>query len=247
VINSKNLVVDLGNTLTKTAIYDQNKLIELRSFKTLFVCDIELMLRKHHEINQCIISVTGLFEEDLKSYLKITFPNFIELNGYSQLPFTNTYESKGTQGSDRIAAIAGAQFLFPKINVLVIDAGTAITYDVIDNQSVYKGGSISPGLQTRYKALNYFTQKLPLLEKKETFDIIGTNTPQAIISGVQNGLVFEIEGYITRLKEVYSELEVLLSGGDSEFISKNIKYICKLEPDLVLIGLNQILNFIRIN
>jgi type III pantothenate kinase len=238
-----NLILDIGNTRTKVALYNCGEIETLKIFDNIMICDIEFMLRGSQNTNNCIVSVTGNFDEHLKKYLQNTFPNLIELNGFTPLPFINQYESKQTQGPDRIASVAGAYSIFPKCNILIIDAGTAITYDFIDSDGNYLGGNISPGIETRFKALNTFTKKLPLLNSDKNFSLIGKNTEQAIINGVQNGAIFEIDGYIDTLNNNYSNLRIIMTGGDAEFLSNKLKNTIFVDANLVLNGLNRILEY----
>lgn len=238
-----NLIIDIGNTRIKVAIFDNNTIAELKIFDVLKLSDIEALLYKFPEIDKCIFSCVGEKEESLVGSLKNNVSAFIELTGNIPLPFNNKYESKATQGSDRIAAIAGAQVIFPDSNVLIIDAGTTITFDFIDASGTYKGGNISPGVDARFKSLHTFTKKLPLLSKKEIKNLWGINTNQAIESGVQNGIVFEIGGYIELLQKYYKNLKTIITGGDAEFLANKIKSIIFAESNLVLIGLNRILEY----
>ena len=137
----------------------------------------------------------------------------------------------------------GANNIFPDTNVLVIDLGTAITFDLVNNKNQYLGGTISPGLNLRFKALNQFTDQLPLLEKREKFDIIGNDTHSAIISGVQTGIKFEIEGYIHQLQNDYDRLKTILTGGDAIFFDKMLKNTIFVNLNLNFVGLNIILEF----
>jgi len=174
-------------------------------------------------------------------YLKDKVNNFIYLNKKTKLPIINLYESPDTLGKDRLAAIIGANNIFKNQDVLVIDAGTAITFDFINKNNEYIGGNISPGLEMRYKSLNLFTSKLPLIKKDEKFNLIGKNTKEAIISGVQNGLVFEIDSYINIFKEKFNNIKIILTGGDSFFFEHKLKNCIFAEVFLIAIGLNKIL------
>jgi len=238
-----NLIIDVGNTRTKVAIFNNNELIELKVFDDPLVCDLEFVLRNYPDTKNCIVSVTGLIDKNIQQYLKNTFPNIVELTGFTALPFANNYETKQTQGPDRIAGIAGAQQQFPKSNVLLIDAGTAINYDYIDFEGNYWGGNISAGIEMRFKALNSYTQKLPLLSKENNFELLGINTQQAIISGVQNGVIFEVEGYIAALQNKYTELKVIITGGDADFLAGKLKSPIFVNKNIVLFGLNRILDY----
>ncbi|RYE23987.1 MAG: type III pantothenate kinase [Sphingobacteriaceae bacterium] len=159
----------------------------------------------------------------------------------------NHYQNPEKLGLDRLAAVAGAHFLYPKNSNLVIDAGTCITYDYVDEQGNYFGGSISPGLKMRFKALNHYTKKLPLIEAETGFNKnTGRNTQEAILSGVQNGLRYEAEGFIKNLMQ-QQNTNILLTGGDFGFFDTHLKssifaaYV-KPEPYLVLKGLNAVIH-----
>ena len=156
----------------------------------------------------------------------------------------NQYKTPQTLGPDRLAAVIGAYKLFPGQGSLVVDAGTTITYDRVDTKGNYFGGSISPGLNMRYKALNYYTGKLPLIDAEPAFaDNYGSDTTLAIRSGVQNGIKYELTGFIESYRKDEPELNIILTGGDSIFFDTLLKnsifapYI-KIEPYLVLKGLN---------
>jgi type III pantothenate kinase len=172
---------------------------------------------------------------------------FIELNEYTDIPIENLYETKSTLGKDRLAAVIGANNIFPDSNVLVIDMGTAITYDFINTSKQFIGGTISPGMEMRFKALNHYTDQLPLLKKNENYQTIGKNTSEAIISGVQNGILFEIDGYINTLKSNYNDIKVILTGGDAIFFDKKLKNTIFVNLNLNFIGLNTILEHNKSN
>jgi len=236
-----NLVIDIGNTRSKVAIFSNKKIVEQWTFDELKVSDIEKLLQIFPETDKCILSNVGKVNPEIILFIQKAIPEFIELSSNTPLPFTNLYESKSTQGSDRIAAIAGARVIFNNSDVLIIDAGTTITYDFINSSGEYNGGNISPGIDMRFKALHMFTQKLPLLNKKENNFFLGKNTNQAIESGVMNGIICEIEGYITTLQKEFKKLKVVITGGDCEFLAGKFKNIIFAELNLVMIGLNSIL------
>ena len=199
----------------------------------------------------------------------------IVLDENTPLPIQNKYKTPKTLGKDRLAAVIGAYFLDREIKkqpTLVIDAGTCITFDFIDihkSEGIYEGGSISLGLQMRFKALNRFTSKLPLLELSENLPTpIGTTTQEAIQSGVQFGLLSEIKGIIDFYqnqinendKELHTKLNIVICGGDAAILKKwweeyLINFITPshnytqwtIEPNLVLIGLQRIFQFIKNN
>lgn len=238
-----NLIIDIGNSLTKLACFEDNKIIELSQQSRLEKKNIYELVARYNSMNSLIISsVQHIANDDYQEIFR-QFNKTIFLNSDTELPIENLYQSKKTLGYDRIAAVVGANSIFPNQNILVIDAGTAITFDFINSKSQYIGGNISPGLNMRFRALNNFTGKLPLLSAKENFNLIGNSTEEAIISGVQNGMIFEIKSYIYKLKKKYSDIKVILTGGDSFFFEKSLKNLIFAESNLVLIGLNKILDF----
>jgi type III pantothenate kinase len=169
-------------------------------------------------------------------------PYVHRLNDKSKLPFINEYETPETLGPDRLASVAGAMLHYPGEEVLIIDAGTAITYDFLSGDH-YKGGNISPGLTMRFRALHKFTHKLPLETVSGDFTFPGRNTTDALRAGVITGVVYEINEYIRTFKKDHNKLKVILTGGDSEFLKDRIRYRAGHMPDLVLDGLNYILEY----
>jgi len=236
-----NLTIDIGNTRNKFAIFDDSKLIDTISNNDLSITLIESILNKYPKIKNAILSTVKDIEGSILSFLNSKFRYFIELNENTNIPIENLYKTKATLGKDRLAAVIGANNIYSNSNVLVIDMGTAITFDFANKNNQYIGGTISPGLEMRFKALNYFTNKLPLLQKKETFDLIANNTKDAIISGVQNGIIFEIDSYINSLKSRYNDLKIILTGGDAIFFDKKLKNTIFVHLNLNNIGLNTIL------
>lgn len=237
-----NLVIDCGNTCTKVAVFDFGELKEKFVYSSLELADIEHFFVKF-DIQRTIVSSVGTIKQDVLHELERRTKSFIFLDQNTPLPINNMYESKNTLGRDRIAVAVGANFLCSNRNVLIIDAGTAITYEFVDENNVYQGGSISPGLGTRLKSLHEFTKQLPLVEPKEIDMLYGKDTETAILTGVVNGVTFEIEGYINRFKEKYDNLFVFLTGGTAFFFERKLKSIIFASPNLLLIGLNRILNY----
>ena len=143
----------------------------------------------------------------------------------------------------RLALATAANYYYPNKNVLVIDAGTCITYDLVNASNQYLGGGISPGIEMRYKSLNYFTSKLPLLNSKRESELIGTDTNRSIQSGVINGVISEIDGVISQYIHEFDDLTVVLTGGDSEFLSKRLKNSIFANSNFLLDGLNHLIQF----
>ncbi|MBP7496783.1 MAG: type III pantothenate kinase [Bacteroidales bacterium] len=240
-----NLTIDIGNTRTKTGLFDGFVLVETDFFSVFNKRVLEKYLKKHKKVKNIIISsVKGDIEKEIILALE-ELSNFkiVKFNSNLNLPFVNKYETPSTLGSDRLAAVCGANYMFPCVNLLVINAGTCITYDFISSKKLYKGGAISPGITMRLKALNYYTGQLPLITSFNNYVLTGTNTETCILSGVLNGVIMEIEGFIREYNNKYKDLIVILSGGDYNFIKDKIKFRIFAVPNIVLIGLNIILNY----
>ena len=237
-----NLVIDIGNSYIKTGVFDSGGLIQTNYFESLNDETVDQLLCKYNISRSIISSVKNKSEEFAELLAKKTqLEYFTREMAYG---IQNHYKSPQTLGLDRLAGVAGARFIFPGIKTLVIDGGTCITYDWIDKDGNYFGGSISPGLNMRYKALNYFTGALPLtVTDKDFSEDYGTDTIYSITSGVQNGIKYELIGFIESYFEPENEMNIVLTGGDSIFFDTLLKnsifapYI-KNEPSLVLIGLN---------
>ncbi len=236
-----NLTIDIGNTRNKFAVFDKNEIVDVITDSELSVSVIQNILTKYSNIENAILSTVKNIDSSIKSYLSSSLNYFMELDEKSKIPVENFYKTKNTLGKDRLAAIIGANNIYPDTSVLVIDMGTAITFDLLNKNNQYLGGTISTGLKMRFKALNYFTEKLPLLNKSESYNIIADNTTDAIISGVQNGIVFEVDGYIDSLKNKYDDLKIILTGGDAIFFDKKLKNTIFVNLNLNNIGLNKIL------
>ena len=233
-----NLVVDYGNSAAKVGIFDHETLVENRSFATLEALQ---KFVQHFAANNILVSSVN---EDPRQILGIAeAKNKFVLTPDLPLPIQNKYATPKTLGMDRIASACGAWQLFPNENALAIDAGTCITYEFRDEQGNYRGGGISPGLSMRFKAVHTFTAKLPLISPKENVSLIGNSTETSIQSGVVNGLIAEIEGIIGRYQKEFGSLRVILCGGDARFFENQLKASIFASPELVLIGLNSILNY----
>jgi len=237
-----NLCIDQGNSSTKIGIFDQDKLIEFATVEKFGSAEISKLFEKFL-IDACILSSVILENDELLTELRNKCPEFIELSHLTPIPIENRYKTPETLGKDRLAAVVGASFLKPKSDILVVDSGTAITYDFIDANKVYWGGNIAPGLNLRLRALHEFTQKLPLVEAQVESPDLGTDTQSAIISGALHGIVYEIDGYINHLKIKYPKLSAFLTGGSAFYFDTKLKNAIFAERNLVLIGLNRILQY----
>ncbi|MCD7898453.1 MAG: type III pantothenate kinase [Bacteroides sp.] len=237
-----NLVIDVGNTAVKAAVFNGKELINVVSEPDDSFDFLNVICLKY-EITAAIIASTRNLTDESVQILNVKLPFLHWLNETSRLPIVNLYETPQSLGNDRIAAVVGANEQFPGKDILVIDAGTAITYDFIDSQAHYHGGNISPGISMRFKALHQYTSRLPLITQEGRLPDLGKDTETAIRAGVLKGIEYEIMGYITLLKDKYPELLVFLTGGNGISFDTNIKNIIFADRFLVLKGLNRILNY----
>jgi len=237
-----NLCIDTGNSSTKVGIFNRNDLIETFQFDNLTQNEINDLFQKF-EISACILSSVVTENEEIGSLISTKSAYFLQLNQHTSLPISNLYDTPETLGKDRIAAVVGANYLQPDTDILVIDAGTAITYDFINSQKEYLGGNIAPGLNMRLQAMYQFTNKLPLVEAETESPFLGTNTKSAILAGAFQGIIFEMNGYISSLKIKYPQLSTFLTGGSTFYFANKLKNTIFAEKNLVLIGLNRILEY----
>jgi type III pantothenate kinase len=243
-----NLIVDAGNTYVKVAVFQKDNMLFYESFKKeVFQKKIEKILQEHAAIDRMITSSVTRLSSDTQQFLQNLRIQVHALTHQTKVPFQNRYATPETLGVDRIALVVAAVTQYPKQNVLVIDAGTCITYDFKTDKEVYLGGGISPGIQLRYKTLNLLTANLPLLEPKMPENYIGNSTENAIHSGVSIGVITEIDGIIDRYKEQFEHLTVILTGGDTNFLAKRLKNTIFANSKFLLEGLNNVLEYIRYN
>jgi type III pantothenate kinase len=205
--------------------------------------DIDLLKQEYPTLRNVIVSSVKNCNTDLLKHLKNNFNFVLELDHNTPLPIENCYKSPETLGKDRIAAAAGAHKLYPNQNILIIDAGTAITYDYINEKGQYKGGFITPGLTMRFKALHNYTDKLPLLKPGIPENHNGTDTESSIRGGIQMGLTGEINHIIKHFNKLKENLILILSGGDQFYFDKLLKNYNFVALEITLIGLNSILEF----
>jgi type III pantothenate kinase len=237
-----NLCIDQGNSSTKVGIFNQNELIVSSSYVDFEKNELSDLLDKF-PVQSCIISSVISNNEGLVKELNYKIDRLIELTHKTDVPVENRYSTPETLGKDRLAAIVGAAWLKPGSDILVIDAGTAITYDFIDSNLNFLGGNIAPGLDLRLRSLHEFTHKLPIVVPKTDSPFLGDSTESAILSGALYGIAFEIDGYIDALKIKYPQLSTFLTGGSTFYFDTKLKNAIFAERNLVLIGLNRILQY----
>jgi type III pantothenate kinase len=232
-----NVTVDLGNTLAKVGIFDHDQLVDKMILTNLG--DVPGVVRKFSGGNMIVSSVNA--DADLLSTAAKGFKTVLTLTSETPVPVSIRYGTRGTLGVDRIAAVCGAYAEFPGQNCLVIDAGTCVTCEILDAEGNYWGGAISPGLAMRFRAMNSFTARLPLVEPVDSPPLTGNSTTSCMQSGVIYGLIDELNGSIGRYSEKFKDLRVILTGGDCRFFENKLKASIFASPELVLRGLNSIL------
>ncbi len=238
----RNLIIDQGNTSCKVSLYENDNEVFTRHFAELHTDDL-LAIKEETHWSQAILSTVIGENKELNQWMEKNSERFVFLDEHTPLPIGNLYKTPETLGKDRLAVCVGANYLQPNHNLLVIDAGTAITYDIVNAGNNYVGGNISLGIDMRFKALNTFTKKLPLVDTEEEVILTGSDTKEAIRSGVVNGLTYEINGFIDSFRAVYPNLLVFLTGGNAKYFEKRIKNCNFVVPNLLSLGLNRILTF----
>lgn len=238
-----NLVIDIGNTLVKMAVFQGDKLIKKKtSLKQNFFKNLEELDQSFPNIEDVLLSSVSKTPSKWLQKLQEDY-KVIVLDQELPQVFQNAYATPKTLGNDRIALVSAACKSYPTQNVLVIDAGTCITFDFKNAENRYFGGAISPGLQMRFQAMHTFTENLPLLEPEEEVELIGNTTVKSMQSGVVTGIIAEIEGVISRYNSQFEDLTIILTGGDAQFLCKRLKNSIFANSNFLLEGLNYILEF----
>ncbi|WP_299767054.1 type III pantothenate kinase [uncultured Dokdonia sp.] len=234
------LIIDVGNTRVKVAIFDDDVMVAKKAI-TLpqFIENLGDFVAAY-PVKRAIISSVGRLSQEQSRSVQLRFPTIL-LSHNTPLPFVNDYGTPQTLGVDRIALVSAFAKAYSGKNGLIIDAGTCITYDYINAEGHYKGGAISPGIRLRYNALHTLTANLPLLETHMPEQIVGDSTEMAIHSGVMMGVVKEIDGIIDQYKRDFGVDTVILTGGDTETLSKRLKNSIFAHSNFLMEGLNYIL------
>ncbi len=238
-----NLCIDIGNSGVKSALFRGGDIAVRSRWTGTEVEEINKIKSGWPGIQNVIMCSVRAGTCSIERQLRESFPFVLVMDNNTAVPVKNLYHSRETLGKDRLAAITGAHNKFPGRNVLVIDAGTAVTIDVVDKKGRYLGGNISPGITMRFKALNEFTDRLPLVGPGHETGLIARNTEDAIAWGVMNGILFEIESYIRIIGKKFSDPVVIFTGGDAGYFDKKVKSTIFVDPDLIFTGLNTILKY----
>ena len=243
-----NLILDIGNTRTKAAVMADGEVKELVVVDDIRQLDIGRLHRTHH-IDKAIASVVGP-QPDFRALLPAPlYERFHQLGYRSKMPIKIDYETPQTLGMDRVAAVVGARELCGGGPLIVVDAGSCITIDILDGGDCYKGGAILPGMQMRLRAMNDYTAALPLVtltagerEGEEEIPITGRSTRASMVSGVCNAVLFEIQGFAEKYRALFPNVKLFLTGGDAVFFAKRLFFPNFANPNLMYIGLDKILN-----
>lgn len=235
------LCIDIGNTRVKTGVFDNSELLFVERRQD-FELPFHQNLLEKFAINNIIISSTRAEDPGLEAFLK-TRPGSILLDHSTPLPIQLQYKTPKTLGKDRLAAAVACFALFPGEDVVFIDAGTCITTNVINSQGVFLGGNISPGVQMRLKAMHLLTGKLPLAEIQYNDEVLGQDTTMALQNGAVRGAIYEVSSFLNTCGEMFPSARIVLTGGDAIIFAKHLKIKIFANPNLVLLGLNEILRF----
>lgn len=234
------LIIDAGNTCLKFYLFDNDKMIiENRINYDTFFCTETIL---QYPIDNCIICNVS-YHSTSTIAKQFHIETYMEFSHKTRIPIQNNYETPNTLGLDRLAAAIGAEYFVPHKNKVIIDMGTAITIDFVDDNATYQGGNISLGMSARLRALSEYTGKLPLISPSDTTSLFGKNTVDAINNGVINGICSELNDYINIYQSQYQDITVFLTGGDSLFFEKRLKNAIFATENLVAIGLFYILKF----
>ena len=239
------LVIDIGNSFAKLSVFDGDEMVDFKQLEDVTSDILKSTFRNYPKIVASILSSVAKHDSSLNEFL-MQKGFFIELDHRTPVPFINSYATPDTLGKDRIAIASAATQKYPNENVLIIDTGTSITYDLVLSNREYIGGAISPGLNMRFNALHNFTHRLPLIKLPDSnteINLVGDSTESSILTGVINGLIAEVENIIVQYNTKFSPLKVVISGGDYKYFERLVKSNIFAAPNIVVFGLKCILDF----
>ena len=237
-----NLAVDIGNSLVKAAVFDDGQAVETFRSKAADKRFFDGIFQSYPDIDAAILVSSGPGEAEAEELLVSRTERFLKFGPDVKVPIKNLYETPETLGCDRLAAAVGADLLYPESNILIVDFGTAITIDLVCG-GVFRGGNISPGMRTRFRALHDYTSRLPECSPTDETVFPARCTTEAIEQGVMQGITYEIEGYIRSLTEKNVKISIIFTGGDAKYFVKRIKNAIFAKCELVICGLNRILDY----
>ena len=237
-----NLLIDIGNTATKIAVSDKNEIVWRKTVPHLTGELLDSLFADNPLIDKAIVASTGSDGDSVCALVRSRVEQTLRLEPSTPMPIRNGYETPATLGVDRLAAAVGAQSIYGRRNMLIVDFGTAITVDIVADGE-FRGGNISPGVGARFRALKDYTSSLPLCTPTDEVREFGTSTRTAVEQGVMTGIAHEIEGYMADFGARYENLCTIFTGGDAIFFVKRIKNAIFAIRDLTFVGLNAILEY----
>ena len=237
-----NLVVDIGNTLIKAAVVEHDEVLFMQHAEHLSAIDIPALTLRFPQLKRAIVASTSFPTAEVAMLLRDRGFDVLEMTFTTPTPIGNAYASPETLGVDRLAAAVAAVEVMGCRDCLVVDFGTAITIDLVED-GVYRGGNISPGVRTRFRALHDCTSRLPECSPTDEELEYGSTTRQAIEQGVMQGITYEIEGYISHFSAQNVKISLIFTGGDAKYFVKRIKNAIFANCELVICGLNRILEY----
>lgn len=236
------ILADIGNTRTKLHLFADGKEVETACAPADGGAVVAGWAAAY-PVDACALSVVGKADAGIERALRNTGRPMLRVTGTTPVPLRNEYATPATLGPDRLAAVVGAATLQPGRNLLVIDIGTCIKFDLVTADGRFPGGNISPGMDMRFRALHQFTARLPLVGKEGPMPDFGDTTETAIRAGVVQGMRLEIEGYIRSMQRKYPDLLIFLTGGNLLDFRKPSKSRIFADCNLVACGLNRILEY----
>ena len=237
-----NLVVDIGNTLIKVAVVERDEVVYMQQAESIEEVDLVTLCERFPSLRRAIVASTAFPTADVAVMLREKGFDVLEMTSLTPVPIGNTYQSPETLGVDRLAAAVAAVEVMGCRDCLVVDFGTAITIDLVED-GIYRGGNISPGVRTRFRALHDYTGRLPECSPTDEKLEYGSTTRQAIEQGVMQGITYEIEGYISHFSAQNVKISLIFTGGDAKYFVKRIKNAIFANCELVICGLNRILEY----
>ena len=235
-----NLIVDIGNSTIKVAIVDGGEVLGVERYGSVQELSASPIFERFGSVDRAIVASTGMPTALVAEVLRGRGIETLEMTPKTPVPIGNDYLSPESLGVDRLAAAVGAMEIAEGKDCLIVDFGTAITIDLVQG-GVFKGGNISPGVELRFKALHDYTARLPKCEPTDEVLMLGRSTSQAIEQGIMQGITNEIEGYISKIYADNVNLLIIFTGGDAKYFVKRIKNTIFAKYDLVVCGLNRIL------
>ena len=237
-----NLVVDIGNTLIKVAVVERDEVVYMQQAESIEEVDLVALCERFPSLRRAIEASTAFPTADVAVLLRDKGFDVLEMTSLTPVPIGNTYQSPETLGVDRLAAAVAAVEVMGCRDCLVVDFGTAITIDLVED-GIYRGGNISPGVRTRFRALHDYTGRLPECVPTDEVLEYGSTTSQAIEQGVMQGITYEIDGYISHFSAQNVKISLIFTGGDAKYFVKRIKNAIFANCELVICGLNRILEY----